>query len=255
MTIECFAFASTSSKCHNCSWQSRSSRLITSNFLFRLYKLSSFASVCWARPKLQFDKELMDAMFTPRSLEPNHWASRNRSPRASLNIRIVCRCWGARTPTATPRRSWTGPKPQGALLWGGFLHRVSFLTCFEMCFHAVFLFEHESGDWREAFVCWTTAEPTTLPGNLGFYHAATVHEDKSSKILPRSAVKGSYPSLFLVHFLICNMTVFKKTWYPAAKACLFPPKSQSPPSGRPTQPLSQAIVLTKLAISTEVDEK
>jgi len=42
-----------------------------------------------AKPKLQFDKDLMDAMFTPRS---------------------------ARTPTATPRRSWTGPKPQGICL-------------------------------------------------------------------------------------------------------------------------------------------
>mmetsp|Transcript_6886 Transcript_6886/g.16341 ORF Transcript_6886/g.16341 Transcript_6886/m.16341 type:complete len:1045 (+) Transcript_6886:108-3242(+) len=41
------------------------------------------------KPKLQFDKDLMDAMFTPRS---------------------------ARTPTATPRKSWTGPKPQGICL-------------------------------------------------------------------------------------------------------------------------------------------
>ena len=127
--------------------------------------------------------------------------------------------------------------------------------CFEMCFLVVFLFEHQRGDSREAFVCWTTAEPTTLPGNLGFYHAATVHEDKSSKILPRSVVKGSYPSLSLVHFLICNIPGFQKDLISSCKACLFPPKSQSPPSGRPMQPLSQAIVLTKLAISTEVDEK
>ena len=255
MTLECFAFASTSRKCHNCSWHQTPDQD---------WLLQSFCFVCrnWVL-LLQFvgpgrSFSLIKSWWMPCLLhEVLSPITEHQEIVRFAHRSIFGSCVGVEVLVhQQPHHADPGQDPN---------HKVH---CFGEDFCIVFL----SSLFWDVFPCrflvwtskWWLAWGICLLDNSRAHNIA-----RELGILPCSncawrqviqdiaKISGERILSFAILGLFFNLQhlCFQKDLISSCKACLFPPKSQSPPSGRPMQPLSQAIVLTKLAISTEVDEK